>query len=317
VIEVTNVTKDFGGIRAVDDISFKLEKGEALGLLGPNAAGKTTLMRIMTGYIQPTSGRVSIDGTDIASDPSSVKRRIGYLPEHPPLYPDMTVRGYLQFCAEIKGVPGRKRRERVNEAIEKTSLGDVAGRLIENISKGYRQRVGLAQALVHNPEVLILDEPTVGLDPHQIIEIRNLIRELAAEHTVLLSSHILPEVAATCDRVIILNEGAVVAIDTQEQLKLRVSGGERLAVELAGAAAAEAAEAYSGLPGVAAVKPVNTGDPGAVRLVIECSKNSDPRADIFKKTVERGWTMLELSRDSLSLEDVFLKLTREESGAND
>ncbi|HOX29050.1 MAG TPA: ABC transporter, partial [bacterium] len=166
------------------------------------------------------------------------------------------------------------------------------------------------------PEVLILDEPTVGLDPHQIIEIRNLIRELAAEHTVLLSSHILPEVAATCDRVIILNEGAVVAIDTQEQLKLRVSGGERLAVELAGAAAAEAAEAYSGLPGVAAVKPVNTGDPGAVRLVIECSKNSDPRADIFKKTVERGWTMLELSRDSLSLEDVFLKLTRE-SGAND
>ncbi len=316
MVEVEHVTKNYGSLRAVSDVSFRLEKREALGLLGPNAAGKTTLMRIMTGYLPANEGSVKLDGFSISEKPIDVKRRIGYLPENPPLYSDMTVRSFLQFAAEIKGVPRADRRRRVGESIEMTGLGDVAHRLVENISKGYRQRVGLAQALIHNPEVLILDEPTVGLDPKQIIEIRNLIRELAREHTVLLSSHILPEVSATCDRVIILNEGKVVAVDTQEELKRRVQGGERLTVEIAGGAMEQVQKTMGEVESIMGVSILETSG-GAVRVSVESNPGSDVREEIFKKIVASGWTLLEMSREGMSLEDVFLKLTREEAVPNE
>jgi len=244
MLEVKNVTKNYGSLRAVDGVSFRLDKGEALGLLGPNAAGKTTLMRIMAGYLPADGGSVLLDGMDIAESPVAVKRRLGYLPEIPPLYNDMTVKSYLLFASEIKGVPKQARASRADEVMERTGVADVAGRLIRNISKGYRQRVGLAQAMIHNPDVLILDEPTVGLDPNQIIEIRNLIKELSATNTILLSSHILTEVSATCDRVVILNEGRVAAVDTQEGLARRLRGGDSLTVEVAGAKPGEAAQTF-------------------------------------------------------------------------
>jgi len=316
MVEVEHVSKNYGSLRAVADVSFRLEKREALGLLGPNAAGKTTLMRIMTGYLPANEGSVKLDGFSIADNPIEAKRRIGYLPENPPLYSDMTVRSFLHFSAEIKGVPRANRRRRVEESIEMTGLGDVAHRLVENISKGYRQRVGLAQALIHNPEVLILDEPTVGLDPKQIIEIRNLIRELAKEHTVLLSSHILPEVGATCDRIIILNEGKVVAVDTQEELKRRVQGGDRLVVEITGGNLEQVRKTLGEIEDVVSVSAQEEA-PDTARVTVESKPGVDVRAEIFRKTVAAGWTLLELSREGMSLEDVFLKLTREEAIPNE
>lgn len=311
MIEVEHVSKNYGSLRAVKDVSFQVEKGEVLGLLGPNAAGKTTLMRIMTGYLPPTEGRVTLDGKDVADNPVAAKRRIGYLPENPPLYQDMTVRSYLEFAAEIKGVPRHKRRDRINEIVEMVSLETVLCRLIENISKGFRQRVGLAQALIHNPEVLIFDEPTVGLDPKQIIETRNLIKGLATDHTVLLSSHIIPEVSATCDRVVILNEGRVVAIDTQEELSRRVQGGQQLRIEVAGGSPEDVKKAVGCVASVTKVSPVEPAGKN-VRLALEHKQGADVRADIFKLAVEKRWTLLEMTPESLSLEEVFLKLTREE-----
>lgn len=311
MIEVEHVSKNYGSLRAVKDVSFQVEKGEVLGLLGPNAAGKTTLMRIMTGYLPPTEGRVTLEGKDVADNPVAAKRRIGYLPENPPLYQDMTVRSYLEFAAEIKGVPRHKRRDRINEIVEMVSLETVLCRLIENISKGFRQRVGLAQALIHNPEVLIFDEPTVGLDPKQIIETRNLIKGLATDHTVLLSSHIIPEVSATCDRVVILNEGRVVAIDTQEELSRRVQGGQQLRIEVAGGSPEEVKKAVGGVVNVTKVSPSEPAGKN-VRLALEHKQGADVRADIFKLAVEKRWTLLEMTPESLSLEEVFLKLTREE-----
>ncbi len=316
MIEVEGVTKNYGSLRAVGDVSFSIGKNEALGLLGPNAAGKTTLMRIMTGYLPATSGSVRLEGLTIADNPVPFKRRMGYLPENPPLYPEMTVRDYLHFAAEIKGVAGRDRRARVDDAVEKTGLGDVANRLIGNISKGYKQRTGLAQALVHNPDVLILDEPTVGLDPKQIIDIRNLIRELAKEHTILLSSHILPEVSATCDRIVILNEGHVVAVDTQEELKRRVQGGDRLTVEVAGAAPEQIHKALAEVGNVESVTDVETRGT-SLKASMAYRRGADIRGDVFRKIVANNWTLLELSREAMSLEDVFLRLTREEEVASD
>jgi ABC-2 type transport system ATP-binding protein len=316
MIEVEHVTKNYGSLRAVSDVSFRLKQREVLGLLGPNAAGKTTLMRIMTGYLPATEGSVRLDKLTIADNPIEFKRRIGYLPEIPPLYTDMTVRAYLQFAAEIKGVPRGERGRRVAEIIEKVSLGDVAGRLIENISKGYRQRVGLAQAMVHNPEVLILDEPTVGLDPKQIIEIRNLIKELAKEHTVLLSSHILPEVSATCDRVIILNEGRVVAVDTQEELMRRAQGGDRLTIEVGGGAPDQIRKTFQDIENVEKVESLESRGT-AVRASVSYKRGSDVREELFRKVVANNWTLLELSPGGISLEDIFLKLTREEEAPAD
>ncbi len=317
MLEVKNVTKNYGSLRAVDGVSFRLDKGEALGLLGPNAAGKTTLMRIMAGYLPADGGSVLLDGMDIAESPVAVKRRLGYLPEIPPLYNDMTVKSYLLFASEIKGVPKQARASRADEVMERTGVADVAGRLIRNISKGYRQRVGLAQAMIHNPDVLILDEPTVGLDPNQIIEIRNLIKELSATNTILLSSHILTEVSATCDRVVILNEGRVAAVDTQEGLARRLRGGDSLTVEVAGAKPGEAAQTFLSIDGVDGVEPAAEVAQGSERFTVSCRAGFDARGPIFHKAAASGWTLLELSRDSISLEDVFIKLTADEEASSD
>src|SRR6185503_13375320 len=218
VIEVQHLTKRYGRVTAVHDVSFRVERGEILGFLGPNGAGKTTTMRILTGYMPATEGKAIVAGFDVFDQPIEAKRRTGYLPETPPLYPDMTVIEYLGFVARIKGVPPGERRQRVQQVMERTRVADMANRLCAKLSKGYRQRVGLAQALIHNPDVLILDEPTAGLDPKQIIETRELIKDLAGDHTVILSTHILPEVSQTCERVVIINAGRVVAIDTPDNL---------------------------------------------------------------------------------------------------
>ena len=230
VIEVQHLTKRYGRVTAVDDVSFRVERGEILGFLGPNGAGKTTTMRVITGYMPPTEGRVVVAGFDVFDQPIEAKRRTGYLPETPPLYPDMTVREYLTFVARIKGVPAGERKARVEQAMTRTWVTDMTDRHCGKLSKGYRQRVGLAQALLHNPDVLVLDEPTAGLDPKQIIETRQLIHELAGDHTIILSTHILPEVAQTCQRVVIINKGRVVAVDTPENLTRRLRGAETMYV---------------------------------------------------------------------------------------
>jgi ABC-2 type transport system ATP-binding protein len=228
VIEVQNLTKRYGPFTAVEDVSFKVERGEILGFLGPNGAGKTTTMRILTGYMPATEGKAFVAGFDVFEQPVEAKRRTGYLPETPPLYPDMTVAEYLAFVAKIKGVPSAERKQRTAAVMERTRIADMANRLCVRLSKGYRQRVGLAQALIHNPDVLILDEPTAGLDPKQIIETRQLIKELAGDHTIILSTHILPEVSQTCQRVVIINKGKVVAVDTPDNLTARLRGSETL-----------------------------------------------------------------------------------------
>ena len=242
MIEVQHLTKRYGRVTAVDDVSFRVERGEILGFLGPNGAGKTTTMRILTGYMPATEGKAIVAGFDVFDQPIEAKRRTGYLPETPPLYPDMTVSEYLDFVAKIKGVPAGDRRTRIQYVMERTRIADMADRLCGKLSKGYKQRVGLAQALIHNPDVLILDEPTAGLDPKQIIETRELIKELAGDHTIILSTHILPEVAQTCQRVVIINKGTVVAVDTPDNLTARLRGSETMYVQVdAGGADAAAA----------------------------------------------------------------------------
>ena len=232
MIEVQHLTKRYGTVTAVDDVSFKVERGEILGFLGPNGAGKTTTMRVLTGYMPPTEGKAVVAGYDVSEQPIEAKRRTGYLPETPPLYPDMTVSEYLLFCARIKGIPRGDRKARVMTAMERTRVADMAKRHCGKLSKGYKQRVGLAQALLHNPDVLILDEPTAGLDPKQIIETRRLIKELGGDHTIILSTHILPEVSQTCQRVVIINRGHVVAVDTPENLTAKLRGSEAMYVEI-------------------------------------------------------------------------------------
>jgi len=232
VIEVQHLTKRYGPFTAVEDVSFRVERGEILGFLGPNGAGKTTTMRVLTGYMPATEGRAIVAGFDVFDQPVEAKRRTGYLPETPPLYPDMTVLDYLTFVSKVKGVPSAERKQRIASVMERTRIADMAGRLCGRLSKGYRQRVGLAQALIHNPDVLILDEPTAGLDPKQIIETRELIKELAGDHTIILSTHILPEVAQTCQRVVIINKGRVVAVDTPDNLTARLRGSETMYVQV-------------------------------------------------------------------------------------
>src|SRR5882757_10974860 len=241
MIEVQHLTKRYGRVTAVDDLTFKVERGEILGFLGPNGAGKTTTMRILTGYMPATEGKALVAGFDVFDQPIEAKRRTGYLPETPPLYPDMTVKEYLDFVAKIKGVPAAGRRERIRQVMERTRIADMANRLCSKLSKGYKQRVGLAQAIIHNPDVLILDEPTAGLDPKQIIETRELIKGLAGDHTIILSTHILPEVSQTCQRVVIINKGHVVAIDTPDNLTARLRGSETLYVQIDAAGANAAA----------------------------------------------------------------------------
>ena len=307
MIEVQNLTKRYGPFTAVDDVSFKAERGEILGFLGPNGAGKTTTMRILTGYMPPTDGKAMVGGYDVQEKPIEAKRRTGYLPETPPLYPEMTVRDYLDFCARIKGVPRGERTARVKTSMERTRIADVAHRHCGKLSKGYRQRVGLAQALLHNPEVLILDEPTAGLDPKQIIETRQLVKQLGGDHTVILSTHILPEVSQTCHRVVIINKGRVVAIDSPDNLTTRLRGTETMFLQV-DAAGADATAALQIVPGVTQVRVAENR--GAVTsLEIESESGRDVRRELAAAVVGRGWGLLELRPMRMSLEDVFLHLT--------
>ncbi len=313
MIEVEHLTKSYGQARAVNDISFKVEKGEILGFLGPNGAGKTTTMRILTGYLPATSGTARIGGFDVFDQSMEVRRRIGYLPETPPLYPEMSVEDYLAFVARIKGVAADQIAKRVEESMQLTNLLDRHSELIKRLSRGYRQRVGIAQAIVHNPDVVILDEPTVGLDPNQIKEVRNLIKGLAGDHTIILSTHILPEVEMTCDRVVIINKGKIAAIDTTENLTAQLKGGERVRVEVKGSAESLQSKIQS-IEGVKSIEVDSTND-GTVGVLIESEPGTDLRAQIAARIVGGGMDLLELRAVTLSLEEVFMQLTTEEKEA--
>jgi ABC-2 type transport system ATP-binding protein len=313
LIEVQHLTKRYGRATAVDDISFRVERGEILGFLGPNGAGKTTTMRILTGYIPATAGRALVAGFDVFEQPIEAKRRTGYLPETPPLYPEMTVREYLMFVARIKGVAAAERRPRVAAAIGQTSLGEVADRHCGKLSKGYRQRVGLAQAILHNPDVLILDEPTAGLDPKQIIETRELIKKLGGTHTVILSTHILPEVSQTCQRVVIINRGRVVAVDTPDNLTALLRGSETMYLQVD----ASGQDALPALQQVAGVTSVTVADQrhGVVGYEVNSQQGRDIRRELARAVVAKNWGLLELRPMRMSLEDIFLSLTTEEAPA--
>ena len=307
MIEVQNLTKRYGRVTAVDDISFRVERGEILGFLGPNGAGKTTTMRILTGYMPATEGKAFVAGFDVFEQPIEAKRRTGYLPETPPLYPDMTVMEYLAFVAKIKGVPSADQKQRVRAVMERTRVSDMAGRLCSKLSKGYKQRVGLAQALIHNPDVLILDEPTAGLDPKQINETRLLIKELAGDHTIILSTHILPEVSQTCQRVVIINKGRVVAVDTPDNLSARLHGSATMYVQV-DANGSDASATLSRVAGVTRVVESDRRD-GLVGYEIVSESGRDVRRDLAKAVVTNGWGLVELRPARISLEEVFLTLT--------
>ncbi len=311
MIEVQHLTKRYGRVTAVDDISFRVERGEILGFLGPNGAGKTTTMRVLTGYMPATEGKAIVAGFDVFDQAVEAKRRTGYLPETPPLYPDMSVIEYLHFVARIKGVPSGERRQRTQQVMERTRVADMANRLCGTLSKGYKQRVGLAQVLIHNPDVLILDEPTAGLDPKQIIETRELIKELAGDHTIILSTHILPEVAQTCQRVVIINKGRVVAIDTPDNLTARLRGSETMYLQV-DTAGADAGASLSHVPGVTRVVESDRRD-GMIGYEIDSDRGRDVRRELARAVVTSGWGLLELRPMRMSLEDVFLSLTTEEA----
>ena len=312
MIQVEHLTKRYGGHTAVDDISFTVEDGCIYGLLGPNGAGKSTTMNIITGYLSATDGTVTINGHDIAEEPAAAKACIGYLPEQPPLYQDMTVREYLLFVAELKGT--RKKADRiaaVENACARTGLQEMEGRLIRNLSKGYRQRVGIAQALLGSPQLIILDEPTVGLDPAQVIGIRKLIRELGKTHTVILSSHILSEVQAVCSRVLILSKGALVAEGTPEQLSEKLSPGIRLRVTALGSSDT-VLPVVEAVPGITGVQLVSEAD-GEVTFTAETADTTDRRAEVSRALSQAGCTVLALAAENRTLEEVFLALTENES----
>jgi ABC-2 type transport system ATP-binding protein len=311
LIEISHLTKYYGTKAAVQDVTFSVGRGEILGFLGPNAAGKTTTMRILTCYMPATDGKASIAGFDVFEQSMEVRRRIGYLPENPPLYSEMTVEKYLEFVGGIKGMDRRLLKTRVPEVMERTSIRSEAKRIIKHLSKGYKQRVGIAQALIHNPEVLILDEPTVGLDPKQIIEVRELIKGLGGDHTIILSTHILPEVSMTCGRVIIINEGRVVASDTTQNLTRRLRGSDNLFIEVE--APAEAVEAkVRTLKGVTRIVPQKSDKSRGNGFLIETELEKDVRRDLAALVVGQGWGLLEMRPVGMSLEEVFLHLTTKE-----
>ena len=315
MIKVEGLTKRYARTVAVDNISFEVEKGQIVGFLGPNGAGKTTTMRVLTCFLPPTAGTATVAGFDVQEHPIEVKRRIGYLPESPPLYPEMDVIGYLEFTGKLKGIPSADIKKRVDEVLERCAIGDVRDKLIAKLSKGYRQRVGLAQAIIHNPDVLILDEPTSGLDPKQIIEIRELLKSLAGNHTIILSTHILSEVEHSCQRVIIISQGKLVAIDSVANLTNRLRGSESVALEI---------EAATGSPNpsgvqlrleqVAGVRSVAMKDSkdGRLTFEVESLQGRQIRADLARSVVNAGWNLSELRPVGLSLEEVFLQLTAAE-----
>ena len=307
MIEVRNLSKDYGAYKAIHELNFSMQKGEVVGFLGPNGAGKTTTMKIITGYMAPTSGSVKVAGFDVFEDPIEVKKRIGYLPETPPLYLDMTVREYLRFVAALKGVPSASITANVERALEKTDLGNVQKRVIQNLSKGFKQRVGIAQAIVSDPEILILDEPTVGLDPRQMLEIRSLIKELAGQHTILISTHILPEVQAMCKRIIIINRGRIVAEDTLEGISNRMSGSLKVHLRVRKAVG----DLIPGLQGMQGVRSAVSGD-RAGTITLETDGSDDVVEGVASMVVQKGCGLLELRSESMNLEDVFIRLTSSE-----
>ncbi|MBI3978139.1 MAG: ABC transporter ATP-binding protein [Chloroflexi bacterium] len=313
MIEVHNLTKFYGPKQALDGVTFHVGKGEILGLLGPNGAGKSTTMKILTGYLPPSGGSATVAGYDVSRQSLDARRCVGYLPETVPLYTDLPVRAYLDFMAKLKGVPRRARRDEIDRVMEMVSVDHVADTLIAKLSKGYRQRVGLAQALLGNPPVLVLDEPTIGLDPAQIIETRKMIKGLAGEHSVILSTHILPEVGMTCDRVVIINRGRVVAEDTPENLNRRLRGAELIHVEARGPEEG-IAEALSHIPHVVRLETASAAN-GRATFLVESALGSDVREQIAAALVHGGFGLLELRPANLSLEEIFLQLTTTEEVA--
>lgn len=316
MIEVENLTKKYGSHVAVDNLSFRVERGMIYGFMGPNGAGKSTTMNMMTGYIAATSGTVKINGYDILKNPEQAKKSIGYLPELPPVYPDMTVYEYLRFVAELKKVKKNERQVQIEDVMKQTQIEDVKGRLIKNLSKGYKQRVGLAQAIIGYPEVIILDEPTVGLDPKQIIEIRELIRELAKKHTIILSSHILSEVSAVCDHIMIISKGKLVASDTPEGLMTLLKGGRQMKLSVLG----EQSKVEELLRSMESVKDFSMQPPraeGMVSVNIRTEDTEDIRVELFRRLAAADMPIMELSLSEKSLEDVFLELTGEEDKENE
>ncbi len=311
MIEIQNLTKRFGQIKAVNNLNFTVEKGEILGFLGPNGAGKSTTMNIITGYLPSSEGTVKVCGYDIMESPKEVKRRIGYLPEQPPVYMDMTVKDYLDFVSDLKLVDKKKKKNQISDIMELVKIGDHRNRLIKNLSKGYKQRVGLAQALVGSPEVLVLDEPTVGLDPKQIIEIRKLIKALGKEHTIILSSHILPEVSAVCERVVIINQGEIAAIDTPENLSKGFGAASRLLVTVSGPKNS-VESAIKEIYGVKYVETAAEKDRESISYIVESNKEIDIRKPLFFSMAKLGYPIIELKSLDMSLEDIFLQIVTQE-----
>jgi ABC-2 type transport system ATP-binding protein len=310
MIQVEHLTKRFGLTTALQDVSFEVKQGEILGFLGPNGAGKTTAMRILAGFFPPSDGKASVSGFDVFEKPLEAKRRVGYMPEQPPLYTEMTVDAYLQFVAKIKGLAKERIGERLERTKELCGLHDTGHRLIKHLSKGYRQRVGLAQALIHEPDVLILDEPTVGLDPKQIIEVRELIKSLGGDHTIILSTHILPEVSMTCERVVIINKGRIVAVDTPENLTSQLQGDQRIDLEVGGSLDSLPA-ALGSLPGVKQVT-MGAASQGRAKVAVEVAGKSDVRPLVARRVLDAGLDLYELKTQVMTLEEIFLELTTEE-----
>lgn len=309
MIKVQGLTKRYGDVVALDNVSFQVDRGEILGFLGPNGAGKTTTMRILTGFMPPSEGTAKLAGFDVLTDSLEVRRRVGYLPETVPLYREMTVHDYLDFVAAIRGV--QKRERAIERVLDACDIGDVEEQIIGKLSKGYRQRVGLAQALIHDPDILVLDEPTIGLDPRQIRSVRELIKGLAGERTIILSTHILPEVSETCQRVLIINRGRIVAEDFPERLTANLQGGMRVRLELA-KPEEDTVKALAAIPGITNVESL-----GSNTFEVTCDAARDARSEIASLVVTHGWGLLEMHTLSMSLEDIFLELTTEEATADD
>jgi ABC-2 type transport system ATP-binding protein len=313
MIEVSNLVRRYGTRIAVDHASFTIKKGEIVGFLGPNGAGKSTTMNILTGYLSATEGDVRIDEMDIVDHAAEIKKKIGYLPENPPLYPDMTVNEYLSFVGDIKNIQKKEKKDKMNTIMETVGVSDVSGRLIKNLSKGYKQRVGLAQAMIGDPEILILDEPTAGLDPKQILEIRELIIRLGKDHTIILSSHILPEVSAVCKRVLIMNQGVIVADDTPENLAKRILGGSRILLRVGGSAEA-VKNALLGVSSVQNIEFRESPEPETCELTVSASNEAaegDMQRDIFHALSKASLPILLMQSQDMSLEEIFLNLTKE------
>jgi ABC-2 type transport system ATP-binding protein len=315
MIEIRNLTKNYGTIKAIHNVDFTVDKGEVLGFLGPNGAGKTTTMNIITGYIPSSEGTVKVCGYDIMENPREVKKHIGYLPEQPPVYLDMTVSDYLDFVADLKLVDKKRKKNHIDDIMDMVKIGEHRGRLIKNLSKGYRQRVGLAQALIGSPDVLILDEPTVGLDPKQIIEIRNLIKGLGKVHTIIISSHILPEVSAVCDRVVIINKGEIAAIDTPENLSKSFGSASSLSVTIVGPKNS-VMSSIKELDGVKYVEKNKEKEKDAINYLIESDSSIDIRQPLFFTMAKLGYPIIELRSEGMSLEDIFLHIVTEEEEVN-